>query len=66
MSYRLDNRYCAREAKNSDEKQVVVSQRNATTKARKQGKRDQLSKAWRHIHAASDLKNRARLFFIIC
>jgi hypothetical protein len=66
MSYRLDNRYGAGEAKNSDEKQIVVSQRNATTKARKQGKRDQLSKAWRHIHAASDLKNRARLFFIIC
>jgi len=63
MSYRFDNRYCAGEAKNSDEKQVVVSQRNATTKARKQDKRDQLSKAWRHIHAASDLKNRARLSF---
>jgi hypothetical protein len=36
MSYRLDNRYGAGEAKNSDEKQIVVSQRNATTKARKQ------------------------------
>jgi hypothetical protein len=66
LSYRLDNRHCAGEAKNSDEKQVVVSQRNATTKARKQGKRDQLSKAWRHIHAASDLKNRAGLSSAIC
>jgi hypothetical protein len=32
-SYRLDNRYCAGEAKNSDEKQIAVSRREATTKA---------------------------------
>jgi hypothetical protein len=30
--YRLDNRHCDGEGKNSDEKQVAVSQRNATAK----------------------------------
>jgi hypothetical protein len=55
MPYRLDNRHCDGAAKNNDEKQITVGQRKATTKAREQGKRDQLPQAWRHIHTASDL-----------
>jgi hypothetical protein len=54
-SYRLDNRHCAGAAKNSDEKEVTVGQRKATTKAREQRKRDQFPQAWRHLHTASDL-----------
>jgi hypothetical protein len=37
-SYRLHNRHCAGEAKNSDEQQIGASERKAETKARKQGK----------------------------
>jgi hypothetical protein len=44
-SYRLNNRHCAGAAKNSDEKQVIVSPRKATTKGGEQGKRNQLPQA---------------------
>ena len=54
-SYRLDNRHCAGDTKNSGEKQVIVGQRKTTTKACEQGKRDQVPQGWRHIHTASDL-----------
>jgi hypothetical protein len=47
-SYRLDNGHCAGAAKNSEEKQIIASQRKAKTKACKQGKRDQFPQAWRH------------------
>jgi hypothetical protein len=42
MSYRV-SRHCDGTAKNSDEKQVTVGQRKATTEAREQGKSDQLA-----------------------
>jgi hypothetical protein len=54
--YRLDNRYSAGDTENGGEEQVIATQRKTKTKAREQGKRDQLLQAWRHIHTASNLR----------
>jgi hypothetical protein len=45
LPYRLDNRYCAGDTENGGEEQVIASQRKTKTKAREQGKRDQLLQA---------------------
>jgi len=50
-----DNRHSANSAKNSDENQVAATQRKAKTKTRKQGKSDQLPKAWRHMDTVCEL-----------
>jgi hypothetical protein len=47
-AYRLYDGDCAGAAKDSEEKQVIASQRKAKTKACEQGKRDQFPQAWRH------------------
>jgi hypothetical protein len=56
-SYRPGNRHRAGDTKNGGEKQVPASQRKTKTKAREQRKRNQLPKARRHIHTASDFKS---------
>jgi hypothetical protein len=48
-SHAHDNRHRDSDAKNSDESQGAPSQRKANTKAREQGKHDQLSQRRRHV-----------------
>jgi hypothetical protein len=47
-----ESRYCAGDAKNSHEKHVAASHREATTKACEQSNNDQLSQSWRHVSLA--------------
>jgi hypothetical protein len=48
-SYRLDNRNCAGDAKDSDKQEVALHRRQTTTKRSQRGERGQLPHPWVHL-----------------